>query len=226
MSAAGRSDVRRTNDHYVTPAYAVRRFLEAYQPPLKEIKTHESQPQSEIWCDPCGANGELLGVVKEMRPDVSLIAFEIRPECRAALDRVTRGNALIGDFLEISKEIPDKSIDCVITNFPFSLAEEFLVVCRRIAHVTITLQRINWIRGNGRHRLMAEARPGLFVLPERPSFTGRGSDATEYCFYCFDDPKVAGTWQMLGETPEEERAAANKWARVLHPVASETQETA
>lgn len=204
MSATGRSDVRREQDCYVTPNWCVRRFLEVYHPP------------GGVWLDPCAARGELLSVVKEMRPEVCVLGIEIRPECLPDLLKVTNGRASCMDFLTLNTS--HHHADAVLTNFPFSLAEAFLTACLQIAPIVITLQRINWIRGNGRHALMARLRPGLFILPDRPSFDGRGTDSTEYGFFCFGDPAVAGTWTMLAETPLEERSAWGVQARLLHEV--------
>lgn len=209
MSATGRSDVRRTNDVYITPSWCIRRLLEAYPLPAGVVM------------DPCAAGGELLTVVKALHPRNELFGVELRPECLADLIEVTDGNAAIGNFLELAREAPDQSVDVVITNPPFSLAEEFIRTCLRISKVTIMLLRINALRGDGRQVLMAQTKPGLLVLPDRPSFTGRGTDATEYAWFVWGDPAFTGRWQMLRETPEAEIKAWNRIARELHPIEPE-----
>jgi hypothetical protein len=205
MSATGRSDVRHEHDTYLTPNWCTRRFLEAYRIPSGTI------------LDPCAASGGLLSVVREMRPDCTPVGIELRPECLPDLKKVCGGDAVTVDFLKLARGFLPGAVDCVLTNFPFSLAEEFLSESLRIAKVVITLQRINWIRGNGRHATMAKLRPGLFVLPDRPTFTGYGTDATEYSFFVFGDPAVAGTWTMLGSTPEAERSAWSERMRAIYP---------
>jgi hypothetical protein len=206
MSATNRSDVRRSNDTYITPAWCVRRFLEAYMP-----------PEGGSWLDPCAASGELLTTVREIYPAADLTAVEVREECEEDLLVVTKGSAVIGDFLAIAPLLAVGSFDFLITNPPYSLQEPFIRAALRVATVSAWLLRINAIRGDGRERLFGEQKPGIFVLPNRPSFTGRGTDATEYAWFVFGDPLVSGKWQMLEETSAEERALWNRHARLLHP---------
>jgi hypothetical protein len=204
MSATGRSDVRHEHDTYLTPDWCVKRFLDVYRIPSGTV------------LDPCAAGGELLSVVREMRPDCTPVGIELRPECLPDLKKVCGGDAVTADFLQAAKAFPDHAFDCILTNFPFSLAEEFLRESLRIAKVVITLQRINWLAG-GRDRLMADLRPGLFVLPNRPSFNGWATDSCEYSWFVFNDPSCAGQWSMLASTPEAERSAWSKRMKAIYP---------
>lgn len=205
MSATNRSDVRRKDDHYITPDWAVRRFLEAYAMPVGN------------WLDPCAANGELITVAKQLVPASRFIGIELRPEAEGALSEVVPDNYMIGDFFEKSKTVADKVIDVVLTNPPYALAVEFLAECRRIAKVVAFLLRIGFYCG-GRGPLSREARPGLFFLPNRPSFTGDGADASEYAWFVYGDPAVSGRHFCLPETPSTEISAWNKRARKIHLV--------
>lgn len=205
MSATNRGGTRRENDVYLTCDWAIKRFLEAYTLTLNARVL-----------DPCAAGGELLSVVKALRPDVQAMGVEIRPECIEDLRKVT-GYSVTSDFLNGNTITHEAGVDYVLTNFPFSLAEEFLTKSMEIAPVVITLQRINWLRGNGREHMFRTLRPGLFVLPDRPSFDGRGTDASEYAWFVLGDNQVRGQWKMLGSTPKEERAAWNERMRVLNP---------
>jgi hypothetical protein len=219
MSATNRGAERREADEYLTPEWAIRRFLEFYQPP------------GEDWLDPCAANGDLIRVCKavmgRMRPKFSMAGIELRQECQETLRAATGEDGhYIGDFLAAATGIGDKSGGAIVTNPPYSLLVPFLTECVRIAHVTCMLLRINAVRGgetlpNGeevkRQHLMKLLNPGIFVLPDRPSFTGYGTDATEYSWFVFGDPEVAGRWFMLGDTPEDEIKAWNKKARAMFP---------
>lgn len=214
MSAANRGSDRHPQDAYITPLWAVERLLDAYV-----------IPNGATVLDPCAARGELLSVVKRRVPQSTITGIELRPECWDGLYAVTTNSGL-GDFLDLGAKEPmqraQKEFDFCITNPPFSLAEEFLIECRRIAKVTIFLQRINWLCG-GRDQLFKTAEPGLFVLPQRPSFTGYGADATEYAWYIFDEPAVARSWRMLDRTPASEIAEHNRRARELNPWAKKKQ---
>lgn len=215
MSATNRGSNRHRQDAYITPPWAIRRFLEVYTPYEGSL------------LDPCAARGELLSVVKEMCPHIIPIGMEIRPECEEDLKRVTGSKeSSIGDALITLANLPDKCVETVLTNFPFSLSEAFLRASIRVAKITITLQRINWLRGDGREALMRELNPGLFVLPQRPSFTGYGTDATEYAWFVIGDIDVAGRWYMLGDTPEEEIKEWNARAREENPWAKRIKKAA
>lgn len=212
MSATGRTDgVRQEKDHYITPGWALQRLLEAYR-----------LPEGATVLDPCAANGELLSELNRLRPDLRLMAFEVRAECTAALSDLTSAGVLenfaIGSFPEMAKSIEDDAIDFVLTNPPYSMAQEFVEMGNRIAKIgNIHLLRINFVGAQRRRDWTAKTRPGFFVLPNRPSFTGWGGDATEYAWFVYKDPEMAGRWAILQLTPDETVSAWNKRARLLFP---------
>lgn len=203
MSSTGRSDVRRKDDHYVTPDWAVRRFLEAYNPP------------AGTWLDPGAANGELISVCRKLRPENKYLGLELRPEVEPLLKTVAIDGYQIGDFLTLASQIADKSVSSVVTNPPYSLAVPFLEQSLRIGKVVAFLLRVGFLCG-GRHELTKRTRPGLFLLPNRPSFTGDGADSSEYAWFVYGDPAVAGRHFMLAETPSQEIKTWNAWARAIH----------
>lgn len=206
MSATNRSDVRRKDDHYVTPDWAVRRFLEAYTPP------------AGTWLDPCAANGELIVTARSAAAPLLIeqfVAVELRVEAAPHLAKVVPGAYVIGDFFTVSQGVGPQSFDFTLSNPPYSLAVPFLAECRRISKVVAFLLRIGFYCG-GRGPLSREAKPGLFFLPNRPSFTGGGADASEYAWFVYGDPSVSGRHFCLPETPAQEITAWNKRARSIH----------
>lgn len=209
MSATGRSDVRRTNDVYITPDWCVKRLLEKYRPDVV----------STIM-DPCAARGELLSVAKRYYPDANLYAIELRTECLLDLMKVSRAS-MTGNFLELAKDIEDKSIDLIITNPPFVLAMEFIKESIRIAKKVAMLLRLNFVRGENRDEFMRETKPSILALADRPSFTGRGTDATEYGWFVWDE-ELVGRFEMLKPTGVKERSSWNVKARALHPIEKES----
>jgi len=91
------------------------------------------------------------------------------------------------DYLS-GKTLP--AVDLVVTNPPFSLAQEFLSVsfthCRG---VVAYLLRLNYLGSQKRKDWWQGKTPThLYVLSERPSFNwdGRGTDATEYAWFVWD----------------------------------------
>lgn len=198
---------RRENDHYVTPDWAIRRFLEVYTP--------SSPPPGRI-LDPCAAQGELLATTKEFFPAALYAACDINPAFASALAEATAGAVVSGDFLQSLDVLKRCQFDFVITNPPYNLAEEFIKASLEVAPVVAMLLRINFAASQKRRNFLAEARPGIYVLPNRPSFTGEGGDMTEYGWFVFGDPHVAGRIDWLELTPAEEIRAANERARVIH----------
>lgn len=208
MSATGRSDVRQESDLYVTPPWTVHRFLETYE-----------LPQGATVLDPCAANGELLAAIHDVRPDLKLIAIELRPECEEALQALEARGVIqawaIGDFTALALE--SQSVDAIVTNPPYALAQSFVQAGIRVAKICAYLLRLNFLGGKKRATFTQEVRPGLFISPNRPSFTGWGSDACEYAWMLYNDAAWAGSWAMLGLTPDEVIEDWNESARKRYP---------
>lgn len=215
MSATGRNlegNERRGNDHYVTPWWAVHRFLEKYKPKL-----------GATVLDPCAANGELLHAIKKVRPDLVLIAVELRPECAIHLQRLQEAGVIaeyqIESFLNLAPLIPSGAVDYIITNPPYSLSQEFVEAGERIVKVSHSyLMRVNFLGAQDRYEFTVRTGPFLWISPNRPSFTGWGGDATEYAWFTYDDETLGGNgWEMLDLTPPADIRAWNAEARTKNP---------
>ena len=77
--------------------------------------------------------------------------------------------------------------DLIVTNPPFSLALEFLEKSLREAEVVVYLLRLNFLGSQKRKPFWEKNPPShIFVLSKRPSFTGKGTDATEYAWFVWD----------------------------------------
>ena len=113
-----------------------------------------------------------------------------------------RGDGRIQFFLEEEKGITcsyseiteekdffdhDQKTDLILTNPPFSLAKELIDHSLALSQTCIMLLRINYLGSIGRHEWWKENTPtALHVLSKRPSFTGKGTDATDYAWYVWD----------------------------------------
>lgn len=88
------------------------------------------------------------------------------------------------DYLETKFE----PVDCIITNPPFSLTQQFLQKSFTEADVIIYLQRINYLGSKGRKDFWNMHKPtNLIVLSKRPSFSPDGrTDQTDYAFFIWD----------------------------------------
>lgn len=198
---------RRENDHYVTPDWAIQRFLERYKPAIAA--------NARI-LDPCAAKGELITAAKPFFPEALFAGCDINPAFELALSAVTDGAVLIGDFLQNIEVLRQLEVDLVLTNPPYSQAEEFIRASLELAPAIeiAMLLRVNFLAGRGRRDFLAGLKPSVFVLPNRPSFTGEGGDMTEYGWFVFGG--VQGHLEILENTSPDEVRAANKRARVIH----------
>src|SRR5687767_7966377 len=131
---------RRENDHYVTPDWAVRRFLEAYQVPTNDA----AAPRPLRILDPCAARRELLVQARSFYPTALLAAGEINPDFADDFLQVTDGAAVIGDFFHSVQLFKACDLDWVLTTPPYSLAEEFVRASLEVAPAAALLLRINF----------------------------------------------------------------------------------
>lgn len=192
MSSTNRGNGRAELDQYPTPHWCVHRLLEVRDLP------------GGVWFEPCAGAGEIIKA-KASYPDSygnagPWIVNEIDPKYEAELKLYAGdSNVRIGD----ARDFPIRNgLSVIITNPPFSIAQEILERCLMVeSALTIFLQRLNWCAGP-RAELFRKLKPSVFVLPNRPSFNGKGTDSIEYAWFVFDGK---GTFQMLAETPLEIR---------------------
>lgn len=136
-------------------------------------------PAGGHWLEPSAGDG---AIIRAAQPRAAAIwtAVELREECRARLT-ATVGHVIIGDFLSITL---GRSFDVAILNPPFVQALRFVDRCLAIAGTVIALLRLNWLETQEREPFLRRHTPDVYVLPDRPSFTGDGAtDATAYAWF-------------------------------------------
>jgi len=232
VSATNRGAERASADYYPTPAWCVRRLLEAC--PIPAAGGPELRPR--LWLEPCVGDGAIVRAVN----GVALIAptwisADIRESCEPTW---------LGSYLDWLPPRPD----VIITNPPFSLsfpiAQKALRDCPQ-GHVALLL-RLNWLGSgteSGRSEWLRKNPPDVYVLPNRPAFVASlgckakcgwksmqalaeprpracptcggvvscsTTDATEYAWFVWtpDRERTRGSIQVLAETPEEERSVS------------------
>ena len=116
----------------------------------------------------------------------TITSLELREEEADTL-KVISDKVIIGDFLKFQT---GEKFDYIIGNPPYSLAQEFLEKCFEIASENtkiIMLLRTNFLESKKRYEFW-QKHPvnGLYVLSKRPSFTGKGTDATSYSWFVWD----------------------------------------
>lgn len=160
MSATGRSDVRRADDHYVTPAWCV----DALWPKLGAYDT---------CLDPCAGEGKILLALQERASSPTYRGIEIDEE-RAVLCATQNGFGCVhDDALDVAWHTPvfEKPYDLIVTNPPYSLALAFLqkAIVSGAREIAMLL-RLNFLSSGKRAKFWREHPCDVLVLPKRPSF--------------------------------------------------------
>jgi hypothetical protein len=195
MSSTNRGGQRSEADNYPTPAWCVHRLLEACQLP------------GGCWFEPACGEGAIIKAVDSVRDDVEWGFMDVRREpVERLVNEVDCEGGLVGDFTtyQFPGGWPWKVI---ITNPPYSLAMNFLTKAIPLAGRVAMLLRLNFLAGGGRADFMRAQEPDVYVLPNRPSFTGHGTDSCEYAWFVFgaSRPKPSGIVRVLATTPKEQR---------------------
>lgn len=194
MSSTKRGRLRQRQDNYPTPAWCVHRLFEAI-----------SLPRG-TWLEPCAGEGAIIRAVEKLpsQAPTQWEALEIRQRAVRHLDAIPSVVATQCNALELLQD-PGLHYVVAISNPPFSLAGEFISVCRERATHVVMLLRLNYLASEKRHALMTASRPDVYVLPNRPSFVGGGkTDSIEYAWFHWH-PKSSGKLQVLALTPATER---------------------
>lgn len=215
------TDGPRKADYYATPAWATRALLSRWWP---------TDGARSVWhgplqvYDPGAGDGAILREVhaynvmdRHQRPDASLAALRGMDVRQAAVDEC-RGQGFavdLGDFLTDSAPMhPGVEIIC---NPPYggrdNLAQRFVSRALQIQQPggwVWMLLRLMWINdGQSTHKRVTWLRetvgmPRVLALPRRPSFTGKGNDATTYAWFGWraGERLSVGTFGILSEGSE------------------------
>ena len=88
---------------------------------------------------------------------------------------------------------PIKEYQTIISNPPFSIAQEIIEHCFEIANTDteiIMLLRLAFLETKKRYDFWQKHPMNkLYILSKRPSFTGHGTDATAYAWFVWDGNK-------------------------------------
>lgn len=202
------STKRAENDFYPTPEWAIHRFLEKA----------EWRLPSGIWLEPCAGSG---AIIKAMRTAniknnaVPFCAVELQAGLTSSLLEIPgvfeayNCDFLEWDFVKDNKTSSIEKIDAIITNPPYSLAFDMIKHSLKQADAVYMLLRVNFLASETRSEWMKENTPDVYVLPNRPSFRGKGTDACEYAWFCWDK-HTTGKLVVLDSTPKNVRLAEKR----------------
>lgn len=77
----------------------------------------------------------------------------------------------------------------ILTNPPFTLAQQFCEHAINHSKCTVMLLRLNFLGSKKRKQWWLKNEPdAIFVLSSRPDFTGEGGDACEYGWFVWGGP--------------------------------------
>jgi hypothetical protein len=185
-------DKRVEFDAYMTPSWCVRRLLEAWTPRLG------------LALEPAVGEG---AIVKAMPKEISRWqTIDIRPVTLPAPTGIwvhRQADYLASNYLDFIEA------ETVITNPPFSLAEQFIRKARRECPNAdlVFLLRLGFLASQERVALWRDlGEPDVLILPNRPSFTSGGTDKYDY-FWAVWPPnaRLHGHVSHLAETSLAER---------------------
>ena len=176
-------------EFYATPAWCVRRILEA-------VALVEGD-----WLDPCVGDGAIPNEVEEARSELWMV-LDIRA---TRFLNTSRWNCHQRDYLQSKMPLGYFGrFDVCIMNPPFSKALQFAATALEHCDQVVMLQRLNWLASAERAEFLRANPPGVYVLPNRPSFTGDGkTDGADYAWYVW--PPQHQTVRILDVTSKQER---------------------
>lgn len=161
MSSTGRGVDRVDQDFYPTPAWCVRRLLEAC--PIRP----------GLLFEPFAGDGSIVAAVNDVLPIAmgSWFAAELREDARRPLaDLIGPERVEIGDSINGTPFVDIDPFDSIITNPPFSLAFESLLMAMGRARFVAFLLRLNFLGSEERSSFWRRFPPDIYVLPDRPCF--------------------------------------------------------
>ncbi len=180
MSATGRSPVRRVDDFYETPAWGVR-----------AIVPHLGLRPSDRVLDPCCGRG---AITQALPSDLDLVGLEL--DAGRASEAASLGHTV--QCRDALAPEPWPAHRVLLTNPPYRLALEFVERALREAAprgVVAMLLRLGFLESKKRAAFHQQHPADVFVLSERPSFTGRGTDAAAYGWFLWGGR--GGRWRLL-----------------------------
>lgn len=201
MSATNRGAVRSEHDFYRTPAWCVDALFSAWRPLSREL----------FCLEPCAGDGclaEAAAKTLDRAPGghTHWDTFDIVPRLPGSREHAYLSGCVVErDFLSVE---PSESYDLIITNPPYSKAREIIEHALKFEGADVVmLLRLNFLASAKRAPWLQGNMPDVYVLPNRPDFTGGGGDSIDYAWFVWPWPRNTGPGKLviLPTTPKSER---------------------
>jgi predicted RNA methylase len=197
VSSTNRGAERDPLDFYRTPAEAVRAILPYLGRPRTIV---------DLGCGD-GAIGEVL--VQQLGDTTTVIGVEIDPSRAASAEACGPYDRVdVRDVLLWKPAAIDRTFDLAILNPPFRHAEAFVECALSLVRhggTVAALVRLGWLAGQKRAAFHRAHPCDVHVFSRRPSFTGGGTDSSEYAWLVYGLGR-GGRWSLL-ESEKPRRSA-------------------
>lgn len=177
MSATGRGGERIDGDKYYTPDAVAAACVRSVGWGMKGT-----------FVEPSVGGGAFARALRE--DGYNVFGVDSDPNAAGFAD-CDLGHA-VADF---GQWVPSLRPDYVVGNPPYNQAEEHIRHGLSVARLAVgMLLRVNFLGGVKRRAFFEKHRPAqVHVLTPRPSFTGGGTDATEYAFMVWTQGSLGST---------------------------------
>lgn len=190
MSATNRGSKRKESDFYATPLDTVYALLDNY----------DGIKEGDIILEPSAGNGNIIQALRDRGYKNFIEAVELREDETTNLMNIS-SEVSICDFL--TDYNATCKYDVIIGNPPYSLAQEFIDKCLDLLAPggrLIFLLRTGFLESDKRFEWWQDKTPnGLYVLHKRPSFTGKGTDATSYSWFIWEKSRIVNEFLRYQE---------------------------
>lgn len=193
MSATNRGAVRKENDFYETPEEVTRDFL-----------LNHFEGNFHTILEPCAGSGKMIMPLRERFPEAEITAMD--QHAMGWYKQLAPTGADSGVSGVDFRDMRGASFDLIFTNPPYSIATEIIEHALKTwpKATVVMLLRLNFLGSQQRHQWWKGNLPTeIHVLSKRPSFTGKGTDATEYAWFVWrpgvKEQKINVIWGRMAE---------------------------
>lgn len=186
MSSTNRGSNRRHLDTYFTPQWCVDSFFNACQQPVESF--------GDQWLEPSAGRGHIIKASRfHTHASAVWSAFEVQTRFAHDLrNLVGEERLVIGDFLRRTNDLG--FFDVIMGNPPNRWALDFIKASMLISKHVIFLLPLGFLGSRHRNEWWHENKPRcVYVLPHKPSFTGFGSDSSDYAWIHWDMSRWGST---------------------------------